>query len=173
MQVTARYLEAWVSPECAGWELSQCRWDWGSFSWHCCLGGSSGWISVQFLLLPTAHMGNLPRAASQRQQLIQLLAFPNFPPMTVLPKVPGMQQQEYIPVAAAFLTTLKESNRAPVLTGKNNFHRRQNSSCTPELETIQGGIFDFPKLSFRNNPSSFIKAVRRGMSYLEGLTLYV
>lgn len=84
-----------------------------------------------------------------------------------------MQQHEYIPVVTAFLTTVKESNRAPVLTGKNNFHRRQNSSCTPELETIQGGIFDFPKLSFRNNPSSFIKAVKRGMSYLQGLTLYV
>lgn len=83
-----------------------------------------------------------------------------------------MQQYEYIPVVTALLTTVKESNRAPVLTGKNNFHRRQNSSCTPELKTIQGGIFDFPKLSFRNNPSSFIKAVKRGMSYLKGLTLY-
>lgn len=61
MQVTARYLEpgSLQGPECAGWELSQCRWDWGSFSWHSCLGGSSGCISVQSL--PTAHMGNLPR----------------------------------------------------------------------------------------------------------------
>lgn len=73
----------------------------------------------------------------------------------------------------AFLTTAKGSNRAPALTGKNNLHRTQNSSCTPELKTIQGGISDPPKLSFRNNPSSFIKAVKRGMSYLEGLTLYV
>lgn len=171
MQVTGRYLEAWVTPR-------------PRICWLGAEPGGLGWCLLLALLpwslsKPSCFQqpiwGHCPEHP-QDSNTSSSWHFPTSHPCQApagFPEVPGMQQCEYIPVLTAFLTTVKESSRAPVLTGKNNFHRRQNSSCTPELETIQGGIFDFPKLSFRNNPSSFIKAVKRGMSYLEGLTLYV
>lgn len=63
-------------------------------------------------------MGRLPRAASQRWQRIQLLAFPHLPPMlgfafllqsfsfAVFQKVTSMQQDEDIPVVPKHFSPL-------------------------------------------------------------------
>lgn len=172
MQVSAGSLEPSLD---AGWgELSQCRWVqvMPPPSTHPS-EATPGGKPAQHPNPPPPHSPYGETAQSSILTAATRSAIGISPPPTHARRCFSTSGGIYSCGKQAFLTTAKGSNRAPALTGKNNFHRTQNSSCTPELKTIQGGIFDPPKLSFRNNPSSFIKAVKRGMSYLEGLTLYV
>lgn len=151
MQVTAGSLRP---PLHTGWgELSQCRWVRGIPSHgiqpsEAALGGKPAECPI---LLPPLHS---PYAENTQSGILTTGSHPATgisppPPMLGFAFLYFVKSNEhtaggiYSCGSYAFLTTVKGSNRAPALTGRNNFHRTQTALVHQHLKQSRGGFLIF------------------------------